>query len=157
MAGVALLLAGGVAMAAEPAKPVSYGTYSDAELTELGTRWESLSVDERKALLAEVKMRMVKTRMARDRGRSGVLKIRTTRQYGVVRKPDGTTVRVQRQVVRVVPVAPSGRVTFGMGFEQRHQQPSAAEAPADQQPEEGASIQRKTPVLRASSSASSQQ
>ena len=114
------------AAAVDPSQPSyapSYAEHSDAELTELGTQWEQLSAVERRALLSEVKLRM-----ARDRGRSGVLKIRTTRQYGVVRQADGTTVRVQRQVVRVVPVPSrsgnraagnAGRVTFGIGFERR--------------------------------------
>lgn len=152
MLAAVLLLAAGTATADPAAEPVSYSAFSDAELTELGTRWEALSVDERKALLAEVKMRM-----ARDRGRSGVLKIRTTRQYGVVRKPDGTTVRVQRQVVRVVPVGPGGRVTFGVGFEQRHQQPTTDNEAAGELAEEEAASPQKPPVMRASSSAPSKQ
>ncbi len=136
----------------------SYAKYSDAELTELGTQWEQLSVAQRRALLAEVKLRM-----ARDRGRSGVLKIRTTRQYGVVRKPDGTTVRLERRVVRLVPARPDGktpktvngepgnqrgaqgrgtaRVTFGIGFERRQRKPSEeAKQPVEHNP----------PVLKAS-------
>ena len=145
-----LLLAGGaVAAESQPAQPVSepvsYSKYSDAELTELGTQWEALSADERRALLAEVKMRM-----ARDRGRSGILKIRTTRQYGVVRKPDGTTVRVQRRVVRVVPVVPgTGRVTFGTGFENRHDPASRgkqAPPPVQAEPDH-----RRPPIMQASS------
>ncbi len=157
MVAVALLLVGGAAAAEGAADPVSYSTFSDAELTELGTRWETLSVEERKALLAEVKMRMVKTRTARGQGRSGVLKIRTTRQYGVVRKPDGTTVRVQRQVVRVVPVGPGGRVTFGVGFERRHQQPSTDTEATDALAEDEVQSRQKPPVVRASSSAPSKQ
>ena len=143
-----LLLAGHAAAAESrptqtAGEPVSYGEYSDAELTELGTQWEALSADERRALLAEVKMRM-----ARDRGRSGILKIRTMRQYGVVRKPDGTTVRVQRRVVRVVPVVPgSRRVTFGTGFENRHDPTSRNKQapPVQVEPE------HRPPIMQASS------
>ena len=142
----------------QPQAALSYAKYSDAELTELGTQWEQLSIAQRRALLAEVKLLM-----ARDRGRSGVLKIRTTRQYGVVRKPDGTTGRLERRVVRLVPARPDGktpttvngesgnqrgaqghgtaRVTFGIGFERRQRKPSEeAKQPVEHNP----------PVLKAS-------
>ena len=145
---VALLAPGawsGVASASTPAQPaaetpVSYATLSDADLTQMGTRWETLTAEERRALLQEVKQRM-----ARDRSRQGGLKIRTTRQYGVVRKADGTTVRVERQIVRVVPANPNraGRVTFGMGFERR-QQPQAVQESADrvQQPPDASAVRQ---------------
>ena len=92
---------------------------TDIELTELTAQWGLLSAGERRKLLAEVRGRMAANQQVRR-----LIGVRVQRQYGrVVRKPDGSVV-VETRVVemtprRVVEGAPRGRVTFGIGFEQR--------------------------------------
>jgi len=105
-----------------PSTRISYQNATDVELKALGARWEFLSAPERRALLAEVRLRM-----ARDRGGSTRVRIQATRQFGVVRKPDGTTIRVERRIIRLIP-AEQG---YGTGFEQRVGQDA-------RQPSEGA-------------------
>ncbi len=97
---------------------------TDTELTELTAQWAKLSPSERRELLAEVRGRMAANREARAEARAKV-GVHVQRRYGrVVRKSDGSVV-VQTRVVRVRPrvdaptSAASGRVTFGIGFEQR--------------------------------------
>jgi len=101
---------------------------TDTELTALTAQWGKLSPSERRQLLAEVRGRMAANREAR--GRVGV---QVQRRYGrVVRKSDGSVV-VQTRVVRVRPRsdgAATGRVTFGIGFEQRSKSTQAATPPA---------------------------
>ena len=89
---------------------VSYTNATDQELNALGAQWARLSAAERRALLAEVRMRW-----ARDRNGSTRVRIQATRQFGVVRQADGTTIRVERRIIRMIP-ADKG---YGAGFEQR--------------------------------------
>jgi hypothetical protein len=93
-----------------PSTPISYTDATDAELRTLGARWGYLSAAERRALLAEIRLRMV-----RDNGGSTRVRIQATRQFGVVKRPDGTTIRVERRIIRMIP-AEQG---YGTGFEQR--------------------------------------
>ncbi len=93
-----------------PSTQVSYAQATDQELKTLGAQWALLSAPERRALLAEVRLRW-----ARDRNGSTRVRIQATRQFGVVRQPDGTTIRVERRIIRMFP-ADKG---YGTGFEQR--------------------------------------
>jgi|GEM_PF-2398234 len=93
-----------------PSEQISYAQATDLELKTLGEQWALLSAPERRALLAEVRMRW-----ARDRKGSTRVRIQATRQFGVVRQPDGTTIRVERRIIRMFP-ADKG---YGTGFEQR--------------------------------------
>ena len=111
-----------IGIAAEPAshrpaeRPMAgvYSEKTDQQLTELTAQWDTLDDSERQALLTEVKMRM-----ARSKGRGGVIRIRTQRRYGrIVRKADGSVVRIETKVVRVRPVGP-GTQPYGVGFERR--------------------------------------
>ena len=111
-----------IGVAAEPAsyvpgeRPLAgvYSEKTDQQLTELTAQWDTLDDSERQALLTEVKMRM-----ARSKGRSGVIRIRTQRRYGrIIRKSDGSVVRIETKVVRVRPVGP-GTQPYGVGFERR--------------------------------------
>ena len=92
---------------------------TDTELTELTAQWSTLSPGERRHLLAEVTRRMAANRNARAK-----VGVQVQRRYGrVVRKQDGSVV-VQTRVVQMRPrpdgaTAVRGRVTFGIGFEQR--------------------------------------
>jgi hypothetical protein len=96
------------------ASPHAYAEKTDTELTELTAQWDSLDDTQRRALLTEVKMRM-----ARSKGRDGVIRIRTLRRYGrIIRKSDGSVVRIETRVVRVRPARP-GTQSYGVGFEQR--------------------------------------
>jgi len=96
------------------ASPHAYAEKTDQELTELTAQWDSLDDTQRGALLTEVKMRM-----ARSKGRDGVIRIRTQRRYGrIIRKSDGSVVRIETRVVRLRPVRP-GEESYGVGFEQR--------------------------------------
>jgi hypothetical protein len=118
---------------------------TDTELTELTAQWSKLSPGERRELLAEVTGRMAANRTARAAVRDNV-GVRVQRRYGrVVRKRDGSVV-VETHVVQVTPRTsasvssnaaanpmPRGRVTFGIGFEQRSK--SRQTPPASAQPE----------------------
>jgi len=111
---------------------------TDTELTALTAQWSHLSAGERRTLLAEVTRRMAATRAVRPS-----VGVRVQRRYGrVVRKRDGSVV-LQTRVVEMRPAPPEshqgrvaeqvsdtqgrvearpkmrGRVTFGIGFEQR--------------------------------------
>ena len=92
----------------------AYAEKTDLELTHLTAQWDALEDAQRRALLTEVKMRM-----ARSKGREGVIRIRTQRRYGrIIRNSDGSVVRIETRVVRVRPSLP-GAESYGAGFEQR--------------------------------------
>ncbi len=95
-----------------PSNLISYANATDLELKSLGEQWAMLSAPERRALLAEVRMRW-----ARDHKGSTRVRIQATRQFGVVRQPDGTTIRVERRIIRMFPV--DDNKGYGTGFEQR--------------------------------------
>lgn len=134
--------------AAQPSKPLSsaanaqlvtsedFAARSDAELTALTARWGDLNPAQRRQLLAEVRSRMARTNSANAQGllgaRGGSVKVRVQRRYGrVVRKSDGRVV-MRTQVVEVGPKGRGqrGRVTFGIGFEQRSRSRAADPATA---------------------------
>lgn len=96
-----------------PSRPISYANATNAELDALGARWGYLSAPERRALLAEVRRRMMQN--SGVAGGHGKVRIQATRQFGVVQRPDGTTIRVERRIIRMIP-ANQG---YGTGFEQR--------------------------------------
>ncbi|HSG89560.1 MAG TPA: hypothetical protein VLA56_10140 [Pseudomonadales bacterium] len=128
------------------AETVTYGEATDAELQQLGGRWEALSEDERRALLTEVHRRMAAA------GRKPVLRIRAERRYGYrVKQPDGSVVQIQRRegFVRYREIDPDQ--PFGVGFEQRSGlipvQPASTDATAQARQQEAAD---KGPVPRAS-------
>lgn len=105
--------------------PVDSGDLShktDTELTALTAQWAKLSPSQRRQLLAEVRGRMAASRQVRGPQARGRVGVQVQRRYGrVVRKSDGSVV-VQTRVVRVRPRVEgttAGRVTFGIGFEQR--------------------------------------
>lgn len=132
--GIALLLTVGLADVAEAAESAAasraYGDRSDEELTALAASWDSLNKHQRRALLTEMKLRM-----ARNSGRSGVIRIRTERRYGrIIRQPDGRVIHIETQVVHVRPIdaeeLAAERLGFGLGFEHRVAQRRAV-APAD--------------------------
>jgi hypothetical protein len=130
-------------------------TRSDSELTELTARWDELSAPERRALLAEVRNRM--TRSKTPAGAELRQRIRITRQYGQVnrdrlnsgggvvkktlriRQPDGSVV-VRTEVVQVAPQGPDGKssvqrtITFGTGYERRVQRSQAPVDPVQTNP-----------------------
>ena len=106
-----------------------YSQLTHHQLTRIGARWDELDELERRGLLQEVKLRR-----ARQKGKEGVLQIRTQRRYGrLVRRSDGQVLRIETKVVQLKPrrVNPAER-SFGVGFERRHaeaetpNQPSAA-------------------------------
>jgi len=126
-----------VALAANP-----YAEHSDQELTSIAADWETLSEEERRALLTEMRGRMA---AKKDDGEGRVIAIRTQRRYGrLVRQPDGSLVRVEttEQVVqyRRVPEGEAGDRAFGVGFERR-----AGDVTAD--PPAATGPTQSTPVL----------
>jgi len=147
--------------AAQPATEITgrYADHSDAELTELAARWDDLSGDQRRALLAEVKLRMV-----RQKTRSDTIRVKTLRRYGrLIRQPDGSVLRIERKVVSVreLDAADIERLRagalqragddaevpgrgFGVGFERRHRVIEPVRPPVG--PEDPAAEQ--APVLR---------
>ena len=101
---------------AAPLDPHSqvYAGKTDQQLTELTAQWDALDDSERRALLIEVK-----ARMEHNEGRDVVIRILTQRRYGrIIRRSDGSVVRIETQVVRVRPAGP-GTQPYGVGFEQR--------------------------------------
>jgi hypothetical protein len=115
-----------------------YADKTDRELTELAAGWESLSEDQRRALLTEIK-----ARMHTNSDKAPVLTIQTERRYGrIVRQPDGSLVRIEttEHIVRYQPLPEdAGDRPFGLGFEQRAgsggAQPPAAPPPPLPQPQ----------------------
>lgn len=112
-----------LAPAAAEALAVSYANATDEELTVLGARWGDLKPSQRRALLAEVKMRMAR---AREQGAAkGVLHIQLRRRYGAVPVPP--TAGSGQLRVRIVGRKLDARdekggldgQRFGVGFEQR--------------------------------------
>ena len=102
--------------AAAELQPVSqpYVGKTDQELTELTAQWDDLSETERRALLIEVK-----SRMARGNNQEGVIRILTRRRFGrIIRRPDGSVVRIEAEVVQIRPEQPAAE-SYGVGFEQR--------------------------------------
>ncbi len=99
---------------------------SDVELTALTARWAELDPGQRRALLAEVRSRMVRnTQTPQPR-----VSIRVQRKYGrVVRKPDGSVV-LETRVVEMRPRENPDvtRGTFGVGFEQRSKRSQETQA-----------------------------
>jgi hypothetical protein len=97
-------------------RPISYANATNEQLDALGARWGYLSAPERRALLAEVRRRM-----AQNTENTGRVRIQTTRQFGVVQRPDGTTIRVERRIIRMIPAnqGPGEQQGYGTGFEQR--------------------------------------
>lgn len=113
-----------------PSSQISYANATDLELKSLGEQWAMLSAPERRALLAEVRMRW-----ARDHNGSTRVRIQATRQFGVVRQPDGTTIRVERRIIRMFPV--DNDKGYGTGFEQRVGNDPGISEPSDQVSEGG--------------------
>ena len=114
--GFGLLLCAGVSLADDN----PYSASSDAELTRIAADWESLTEDQRRALLTEMRARME----AKNDGSRPVIEIRAQRRYGrLVRQPDGSVVRVEttEQIVRYgVPESmEAGDRAYGVGFERR--------------------------------------
>lgn len=98
-----------------------YHGHSDAQLTDLAAGWESLSEDDRRALLTEMR-----ARMAAKKDGTRIIAIKTQRRYGrMVRQPDGSVVRIEttEQLVRYRRVADDAAEAvsrpFGVGFEAR--------------------------------------
>ena len=129
---------------------------TDTELTELTAQWGKLSPSQRRELLAEVTGRMAANRNVRADVRANV-GVRVQRRYGrVVRKSDGSVV-VETRVVEVRPRVngpeglqpatvstqsgavrvPRGRVTFGIGFEQRSKSTQAPPSRRVNEPSQG--------------------
>jgi hypothetical protein len=118
-----------------------YAGRTDHELTTLAADWETLSEEERRALLTEMRGRMAQVK--NDERPAQVIAIRTQRRYGrLVRQPDGSLVRVEttEQIVRYERVADgrAGDRPFGVGFERRTEPSVTAPAPSASTP---------TPVL----------
>ena len=128
-----------------------YADKSDRELTDLAAGWESLSEDQRRALLTEIK-----ARMHTNAGKVPVLTIKTERRYGrIVRQPDGSLVRIEttEHVVRYQALPEdAGDRPFGLGFEQRvvaggTPPPGAETAAPVQTPPTPAPGQQQPPVI----------
>ena len=78
---------------------------TDTELTELTAQWAGLNPSQRRALLAEVRGRMVANQKARPAGitRSTGVRVMVQRQYGrVVRRQSDGSVVVETRVVQQV-------------------------------------------------------
>ncbi len=114
----ALFIAACVGLAGWVHATTLYADKTDRELTELAAGWETLSEEQRRALLTEIK-----ARMNANSGSHPVLTIRAERRYGrIVRQPDGSLVRIEttEHVVRFQPLPEDASDRpFGLGFEQR--------------------------------------
>jgi hypothetical protein len=92
---------------------------TDVQLTELAAQWEGLDIDQRRALLTEVKHRM-----AASEAPERIISIKTRRRYGrTYRRADGSLVRIEttEEVLRYhrPVIAIDENQAFGMGFERR--------------------------------------
>jgi hypothetical protein len=92
---------------------------TDVQLTELAAQWEGLDNDQRRALLTEVKHRMVASEAPEP-----IITIKTRRRYGrTYRRADGALVRIEttEEVLRYhrPVIATDENHAFGMGFERR--------------------------------------
>jgi hypothetical protein len=114
----ALLVTACVGLASWVNAATLYADKTDRELTELAAGWVSLSEEQRRALLTEIK-----SRMHTNADKHPVLTIQTERRYGrIVRQPDGSLVRIEttEHVVRYQALPEdAGDRPFGLGFEQR--------------------------------------
>lgn len=123
-----------------------YVDKTDRELTELAAGWESLSEEQRRALLTEIK-----SRMHASSGKRPVLTIKTERRYGrIIRQPDGSLVRIEttEHVVRYQALPEdAGDRPFGVGFEQRAVAAGAPAANAVQAPPQMAAPPQQPPVI----------
>lgn len=101
-------------------EPVAYDDLSNEELKALVQQWETLDVEQRRAVATEI------NRRARVERR--VIRIEAERRYGYrVHQSDGSVLTVERrqQIIRYVdPSRP-----YGVGFEERAG--SAPEAPVE--------------------------
>lgn len=123
-------------------EPDSINALSDVQLTDLAADWQQLDAAARSNLIAETRERMQPNQSPQNTATgkaaialqqpaanglrsktSGKIKLRAERRrYGrVVRKADGSLVRIETQVVRVQRRDPQR--AFGVGFERRHSQP----------------------------------
>lgn len=100
---------------------VPYSELTDEQLQALVERWETLGVDERRAVATEINRRTSEERR--------VVRIEGERRYGYrVRRPDGSVVTVERRqkIIRYVnPDQP-----YGVGFEERRGAEAEPPAPA---------------------------
>ncbi len=126
-----MVLLGLPALAASDAPAAAADDGAAADLSELSDtaiqarlgRWESLSVDDRRALLTEIHKRMV------EAGKEPIVRIRTERRFGYrIERPDGSVVEVHKRegIVRYRMLDPDR--PFGVGFERRFDEPGAAPA-----------------------------
>ncbi len=93
-----VLLAGTNVFAERP-----YADKTDAELTALASNWETMNSVSRRALLTEMKGRMLAS------GKPPLVRIHARRRYGrLVRQPDGRMVRIETEqhVVRYRALSP---------------------------------------------------
>ena len=104
-------------------EPVAYSDLSDEQLQVLVQGWETLDVDERRAVATEINRR---TRTERS-----PVRIEGERRYGYrVRRPDGSVVSIERRqkIIRYVdPDQP-----YGVGFEERVGSDSEPASPLEQ-------------------------
>ena len=131
-AAAALVIVAGHAWAESVENP--YAKYTDEELTELASDWQSLSTEDRRDFFTEMRRRMA------TNGQKQSIPVRAERRFGrIVRKPDGSVVRIETVVqyhaqgetneveggadTASQPEGPEsdtqGQPSYGTGFEQR--------------------------------------
>ncbi len=138
----------------------AYSNMTDAELSQLASDWESMSQEDRRALLTEIR-----TRMSTASDDRPIIQIKTERRYGrIIQRPDGSVLHIEtrEQVVQYRQAAPEGS-GFGVGFEQRvAEMESDTEGLADEdsskpprlKPQEPAEAPESLPVIRAGNESS---
>ena len=134
----------------EPQALPDLSKISDARLTRMAAHWDRLPTEQRRALLREMKLRM-----ARQQGRGGAPKIHAERRFGkLVRRPDGSVVRVETRVIRIrppqqqAPAAPAQAEAQADAPATRvHSEPVATQRESAPQPRFGVGFERRI-ILR---------
>ena len=100
-----------------------YAAHSDAELTQVAGQWPALDKEARRDFFIEVRRRMG------ENGAVQTIPVRGERRFGrVIRRPDGSVVRIERIIRFNARASNAAPVEYGTGFEQR-----VAEGLADKQ------------------------
>lgn len=92
-----------------------YRGYTDAQLTQVASEWQTLDQETRRDLFMEVRRRMAGS------GATQPIPVRGERRFGqVIRHPDGSVMRIERIIrFKTRPRERPGPAEYGKGFEQR--------------------------------------
>ena len=116
-----------------------YQAFTDAQLSEIASEWQSLTIEERRDYFIEIRRRMAEAGQRGTRRAAPPVRIVEERRFGrIIPQPDGSVLRIEGVVryrggdMTQTEVPPDD---YGTGFEQRveqtaeQRQPSSVTAP----------------------------